>query len=221
MYKIIYRSLQNDSLNYRRLITIDHYNSIAGTKGAMATNMWVDQGVLGTWDPKFLRPFNDWEMEAIQAFVDLTSNNSITPMVKDKMVWKGADSGCFKVKAYFRLLEGASPHSIPTKMLWNPYVPSKIGFFFCLGGLVGQGAYFFSTKEKRLSLGKQMSLLWKGGRRAGAHFDPLSFNWGQWTDLFLLLVLLGFAPSLLKIFFKSGCIFRLGKKIRLFGGQLP
>ena len=95
----------------------------------MAANLWVDQGVLGAWDPKFLRPFNDWEMDEIQAFIDLTSNNSISPTIKDKMVWKGADFGCFNIKAYFRLLEGASPHSIPTKMLWNPYVPSKIGFF--------------------------------------------------------------------------------------------
>ena len=42
------------------------------------------------------------------------------------------------------------------------------------------------------------------------------------TDLFfLLLVLHGFAPSLLKIFFKAGCIFQLGKKLKLFRGQFP
>ena len=51
------------------------------------------------------------------------------------MVWKGADSGCFTIKAYFRLLEGASPHSVPTKMLWNSYVPSKL--FFLPGRLGG------------------------------------------------------------------------------------
>ena len=91
--------------------------SIAGTKGAMAADLWVHQGVLGARDPKFLRSFNDWEMDTIQAFIDLTSNNSITPTVKDKMVWNGSNSGCFTVKAYFRLLEVASPHSVPTKML--------------------------------------------------------------------------------------------------------
>ena len=48
--------------------------SIAGTKGVMAADFWVDQGVLGVWDPKFLRSFNDWEMDTIQAFIDLTSN---------------------------------------------------------------------------------------------------------------------------------------------------
>ena len=45
------------------------------------------------------------------------------------MVWKGADSDCFMIKAYFRLLEGDSPRLVPTKMLSNPYVPSKFGFF--------------------------------------------------------------------------------------------
>ena len=68
-------------------------------------------------------------MDAIQAFIGLISNNFITLMVKDKMIWKGDVSGCFTVKAYFNLLEGASPYSVPTKMLWNPYVPSKVGFF--------------------------------------------------------------------------------------------
>ena len=33
--------------------------SITSTKGAMAADLWVDQGGLGAWDPKFLRPFND------------------------------------------------------------------------------------------------------------------------------------------------------------------
>ena len=86
----------------------------------MAADLWVVQGGLGAWDPKFLRPFNDWEMDTIQAFIGLTSNGFITLMVKDKMIWKGDVSGCFTVKAYFNLLEGASPYSVPTKMLWNP-----------------------------------------------------------------------------------------------------
>ena len=110
---------------------------IACSKGAMAADLWVVQGGLGAWDPKFLRPFNDWEMDAIQAFIGLTSNSFMTFMLKDKMIWKGDVSGCFTVKAYFNFLEGASPYLVPTKMLWNPYVSSKIGFFFPrrLGGV--------------------------------------------------------------------------------------
>ena len=91
--------------------------------------MWVVHGGLGAWNPKFLRPFNDWEMDAIQAFIVLTSNGVIAPLVKDKLIWMGDISSCFMVKAYFNHLEGVSPSSVPTKMHWNPYVPSKIGFF--------------------------------------------------------------------------------------------
>ena len=83
-----------------------------------------------------MRSFNDWEMDAIQAFIGLTRNSVITPMVKDKLIWKGDEYDCFMVKAYFNHLEGASLYSVPTKMQRNPYVPSKIGFF-CSGGLLG------------------------------------------------------------------------------------
>ena len=102
---------------------------IVGTKGVMAADLWVGQGGLGAWDPKFSRPFNDWEMDAIQAFIGLTSNNFTTPVIEDKMVWKGDDSGCFTIKAYFNLLKVVSPYSVSTKMLWNPYVLSEIGCF--------------------------------------------------------------------------------------------
>ena len=39
--------------------------SIAANKGAKATDLWVRQGGGGVWEPKFLRSFNDWELDAI------------------------------------------------------------------------------------------------------------------------------------------------------------
>ena len=33
--------------------------NITGTKGAKAEDLWMGQGELGAWDPKFLRPFNN------------------------------------------------------------------------------------------------------------------------------------------------------------------
>ena len=38
-------------------------------------------------------------------------------------------SRSFTVKAYFNMLEGASPHKVPCKMLWNQHIPFKVGFF--------------------------------------------------------------------------------------------
>ena len=44
------------------------------------------------------------------------------------MVEKGKN-GSFSVKTCFELLEGGSQQSVPIKMLWNPTVPTKVGFF--------------------------------------------------------------------------------------------
>ena len=56
-------------------------------------NWVVSQGSSGNWDPKFLRPFNDWELDAIQTFIVLTSNSIINPLANDNLIWKGDVSG--------------------------------------------------------------------------------------------------------------------------------
>ena len=40
----------------------------------------------GACDPKFLRSFNDLELEAIQEFIEVTSNIRISPLEKDNLV---------------------------------------------------------------------------------------------------------------------------------------
>ena len=81
--------------------------SFAVTKGALAAVLWVEQGGFGAWDPKFERHFNDWEMEAVQAFIGLINDRYIRPQSKDTLIWKGNASGGFTVMAYFNILEGA------------------------------------------------------------------------------------------------------------------
>ena len=49
---------------------------------------------------------------------------------------------------------------------------------FLLGRLGGKSPHIFSVEEKRFSISKLMPLLWEVGRRAGAYYDPLSFNLG-------------------------------------------
>ena len=33
-----------------------------------------------------MRPFNDWELDSIQDFIGLNSNNKISPLEKDKLI---------------------------------------------------------------------------------------------------------------------------------------
>ena len=46
----------------------------------------------GAWDPKFGRLFNDWKMEAVQAFLSLLDNKAIRSWSEDVLTWKGSTS---------------------------------------------------------------------------------------------------------------------------------
>ena len=64
----------------------------------------------------------------MKIFIGLTNFKHIFLWKKDKLVRKGDKNGQFTMKAYCNLLEGAFPLKALLKILWNPYVQSKVGF---------------------------------------------------------------------------------------------
>ena len=108
--------------------------------------MLENSGVFGNLDPIFLRSFNHWEMEAVQASIGLTYNRKISPQKSDKHIWKGDNTSCFTVKTYFRLLEGGSPHQPLSKSFGTRMFPQKS--VFSHGSLVGLGSNFKSAKKR-------------------------------------------------------------------------
>lgn len=43
-------------------------NEMARSKGAKVAELWVDYGEGGSWNFRFVRPFNDWELGMAQDF---------------------------------------------------------------------------------------------------------------------------------------------------------
>ena len=109
--------------------TFLHVYSLADSKGARVVEVWDALVEEGGWNPRFVRRFNDWEMDMVQSFFDTISNKRILPSIKDKLMWKKIAGGLFSVKSCFDLLEGDSQLSSPTRMLWNSNIPTKMGFF--------------------------------------------------------------------------------------------
>ena len=103
--------------------------SLAGSKGAKVAEVRETSGVFGTWNPRFSRPFNDWGMELGQLFISLTASKTIIPLKRDKPFWKGDQNDNLLLKSYFKSLEGGLSRQAPVKVLWNPYIPTKAGFF--------------------------------------------------------------------------------------------
>ena len=77
------------------------FYSMAGSKGEKVADLWEFSGDMGAWNPRFLRPFNDWEMDSVQHFISLMVNKSLSPQKRDVLFWKGDIEGKFTVKAYF------------------------------------------------------------------------------------------------------------------------
>ena len=102
---------------------------LANSKGAKVAEFWVASGSGEGWNFSFGRHFQDWELEEVQNFLATVNPQSINPNITDRLWWNKEKNGCFSVKTCFELLEGGSQQSVPLKMMWNPTVPTKVGFF--------------------------------------------------------------------------------------------
>ena len=49
--------------------------------------------------------------------------------LQDSLIWKVTSSGSYTVKACYLHPKGGVNHEAPVKILWNPCVPTKVGFF--------------------------------------------------------------------------------------------
>ena len=65
----------------------------------------------------------------VQRFIYTSSSKRMSPLARDRLVWKETKDGIFTIRIGFNLLEGGRPHLELVKLLWNPCVPTKVGFF--------------------------------------------------------------------------------------------
>ncbi|RVW51826.1 hypothetical protein CK203_085751 [Vitis vinifera] len=100
--------------------------------GALEGNQCVGSGLLGFhgeeggWTPRFLRPFNDWEVER---FLLTIQGKRLNANVEDRMVWKETKNEIFTVKSLYNSLDHSCVVPFPWSIIWSPYVPTKVGFF--------------------------------------------------------------------------------------------
>ena len=79
--------------------------ALVGSKRSMVAKVWDTTRGEGTWNPRFMRSFNDWKMEEVQNFINLISQKKINQLERDRLLWKGDINGIFSIKANFKLLE--------------------------------------------------------------------------------------------------------------------
>ena len=79
----------------------------------------VDVWDEGSWGPRFIRQFNDWELDEVDALFGRLHNYSIVLGPFDAMVWLETKGGDFSVRSFYSSLASrrAKPFSYST--LWN------------------------------------------------------------------------------------------------------
>lgn len=77
-------------------------------KNVWMCEIWEQSWGEEAWDPRFMRPFHNWEMVAVQNFIRCIINSQATPSEKDWLVWKVDKTGSFIVKSFYGHLEEES-----------------------------------------------------------------------------------------------------------------
>ena len=103
--------------------------AMTASKGPKVGEVWDTTRGEGGWNLRFMRPFNDWEMEEMQRLISLISNKKISQRERDKIFWLVDKKGEYTVKAKYRHLEGDTFEAISTGLIWNSCIPPKVSVF--------------------------------------------------------------------------------------------
>ena len=110
--------------------------ALATSKEVWVVEVWDTIGEVGGWNPRFLRPFNNWEFEMVERFLFSLQGKRVVFNLEDKLRWKEAKGGNFSIKSFYSALEGGGTVPFPTSIIWSPYAPINFGFF-SLGSHMG------------------------------------------------------------------------------------
>ena len=86
--------------------------SIASSKDARVADAWDG----GSWNPRFIRQLNDWELEEVDIFFERLYDHAIFMDTEDSVEWVDTKSSIFSVRSFYFSLASRGvdpfPHSI-------------------------------------------------------------------------------------------------------------
>ena len=92
-------------------------------------DVWDNSRDAGGWSPHFSRMFNDWKLEEVERFLLILHIKKVLYTLEDKLFLREAKGGLFSVKFAYQYLSDLEAHPFPSNLIWNSWVPTKVGFF--------------------------------------------------------------------------------------------
>lgn len=65
----------------------------------------------------------------MERFLSKLQGQTVKMEEEDRVVWKEDNKGVFFVRGLYSLLEIDYTTPFPLKIIWNPWIPMKVGFF--------------------------------------------------------------------------------------------
>ncbi|RVW81724.1 LINE-1 retrotransposable element ORF2 protein [Vitis vinifera] len=105
-----------------------HLYILVAHRNALVEDMWDQNVGEGGWNLRFIRDFNDWEVEMVGELLQALRGFRIT-WEEDSVSWKGGGSGQFRVKDAYSWLDRPMDVIFPKNKIWMERVLTKIMFF--------------------------------------------------------------------------------------------
>ncbi|RVW16892.1 Phosphatidylinositol 4-kinase alpha 1 [Vitis vinifera] len=90
--------------------------------------VWDPNFGQGGWNLRFIRAFNDWELDLVGDLLTVLRGYILT-LEEVSVTWKGGRNGKFGVKEAYRLLITPNYISFSKNCIWVVRVPTKVVFF--------------------------------------------------------------------------------------------
>ena len=82
----------------------------------------------GSWGSRFIRQFNDWELEEVDALFRRLHSYSIGLGTFDTIVWLETKDGDFSIWSCYSSLASRRVEPFPYDTVWNSWAPLELAF---------------------------------------------------------------------------------------------
>ena len=79
--------------------------ALSDNKEALVADMWDSSREEGGWIPRFIRSFNDWELDEILSLLNTVQGKQVIESQEDLMYFKETKNGNFSVKLLFKVMD--------------------------------------------------------------------------------------------------------------------
>ncbi|RVW76228.1 hypothetical protein CK203_048916 [Vitis vinifera] len=122
---------------------------MAAHRDATVEETWDQNFGQGGWNLRFLRDFNDWELEMIGNLLHVLRSYKPS-MEEDSVRWKGGRNGKFRVKEAYRVVTRPNDIGFPSRSIWVDQFQPRL--HSTLGRLLRGGCSLLIDFRKRMTV---------------------------------------------------------------------